>query len=136
MVLNDRFTPRCFFDYPAGLKLTVTDDGDSRYIFGDTPEGDTHFLIVFYPSPVSDLTEDYLLAQPFAADFNGPLAHLELQSGLTVFVSGRDDTPIGSTHDAFFVAGASAYQVSVVANLQEVLDRILQTWRFTAPHPL
>jgi hypothetical protein len=125
-----------FFDYPAGLKVTVTDDGESRYIFGDTPEGETHFLISVYPSPVTELTEDYLQGQSFAADFNAPFERRELPSYITAFISGRNDTPLGLTRDAFFVTGANAYQVSVAANFPELLEEILQTWLATSPRAL
>jgi hypothetical protein len=122
-----------FFDYPAGLKLYVMDDGDdSRYIFGDTPAGDTRFLITVYPSLVSELTQDHILAQPWAADFTTPLNALELPSGLTAFVSGRDDAALGVTRDAHFVHGHTAFHVSAVADLEGLFDEILQSWRFTS----
>jgi hypothetical protein len=107
------------------------DDGDdSRYIFGDTPAGDTRFLITVYPSLVSELTQDHILAQPWAVAFNAPLERLELPSGVTAFVSGRDDAALGVTRDAHFVHGWTAFHVSAVAEHEGLLDELLQTWRF------
>lgn len=122
-----------FFDYPAGLKLFVTDNGEDRVIFGDTPDGDTRFLITAYPSPISEFTDDYILAQPWALDFNAPLERLELPSGVTAFVSGRDDAALGVTRDAHFVHGWTAFHVSAVAEHEGLLDELLQTWRFASP---
>jgi hypothetical protein len=121
-----------FFDYPAGLKLFVTDNGEDRVIFGDSPEGETHFMIVFYPYPFSEpLTEDTIREQ-FGAEITSPIEHLALPSGDTAFLSGRDKTSLGATRDALFTHNGTAYQVSVVAHFDELLDRILQTWRFTS----
>jgi hypothetical protein len=123
-----------FFDYPAGLKIFVTDNGEDRVIFGDTPEGETRFLITAYPYPLDEpLTEELIEAQPFAADFTSPLDRVELPSGVTAFVSGRDDEALGVTRDAHFVHGQTAFHVSAVAEHKGLLDELLQTWGFTAP---
>jgi hypothetical protein len=121
-----------FFDYPAGIEIYVVDDGDARYIFGDTPEGETHFLITVYPALVLELTEEHILAQPWAGELTTPLNTLELPSGVTAFVSGRDNAALGVTRDAHFVHGQTAFHVAAVAAVETLLERILQTWRFTS----
>jgi hypothetical protein len=122
-----------FFDYPVGLKLFVTDNGEDRVIFGDTPEGETHFMIVFYPYPFSEpLTEDTIREQ-FGAEITSPIEHLALPSGDTAFLSRRADTPLGPTRDALFTHNGTAYQVSVVADFEDLFNQILQSWRFTSP---
>src|SRR5438445_2571590 len=53
-----------FFDYPAGLKITVTDDGDSHVIFGDTATGETRLMVVASPYDLNTpLTEDIIRDQ-------------------------------------------------------------------------
>jgi hypothetical protein len=79
-----------FFDYPAGLKLFGTDNGEDRLIFGDTREGDTHFLITAYPHVLDGpLTEELIEAQPFAAEFISSIDRVTLPSGVTAFLSQR-----------------------------------------------
>jgi hypothetical protein len=123
------------FDYPKGLKVTVTDDGDSRYVFGNTSRGDTHFMIVSYPYPyATPLTEDVIRGESFAADFTGPITRKVLPSGVTAFLSGRADTPLGATRDALFdydeIAG---FQVSVPSDLEGLFNEIVESWRFISP---
>lgn len=123
-----------FFDYPAGLKITVTDDGDSHVIFGDTPDGETRLMIVAYPYVLPEpLTEEVIRAQSFAADITSPIDRMTLPSGTTAFLSRRADTPLGATRDALFVHNGTAYQVSVVADFGELFDEILQSWQFVSP---
>jgi hypothetical protein len=126
-----------FFDYPAGLKLFVTDNGEDRVIFGDTPEGETRFMITAYPYVLTEpLTEEIIQAQPFAADFTSPVERLALPSGATAFLSARNDAALGATRDAHFVHGETAFHVSVVADFEDLFNGILQSWRFVSPPTL
>lgn len=123
------------FDYPAGLKLVVTDNGEDHIIFGDTPDGDTRFMIVSYPYTLAEpLTEDIIQAQ--FADITSAIDRVVLPSGATAFVSGREEASLGPTRDALFVHSQTAFQVSVVANFEELFHEILQSWRFTPPTAL
>lgn len=123
-----------FFDYPAGLKLVVTDNGEDHLIFGDTPDGDTRFLITAYPYVLNEpLTEDIIEAQPFASDITSSIDRVILPSGATAFISRRADTPIGATRDALFVHNGTVYNVSVVADFEGIFNQVLQSWRFVPP---
>jgi len=123
-----------FFDYPAGLKLFVTDNGEDRVIFGDTPEGETRFMITAYPYVLAEpLTEEIIQAQPFAADFISLVERLALPSGATAFLSARNDAVLGATRDAHFVHGETAFHVSAVADREDLFNRVLQSWRFAHP---
>ena len=123
-----------FFDYPAGFKVTVSDDGDSHTIFGDTPKGDTQFMVVSYPwAMTGPLTAEYIRGQSFADQLTSPIEPISLLPGISAFITGRTDTPLGATRDALFLHDGVAYQVSVVTAQRELFDGILQTWRFTSP---
>jgi hypothetical protein len=122
-----------FFDYPAGLKLFVMDNGEDRVIFGDTPEGETHFMITAYPYVLDEpLTEEVIQAQPFAADFTSPIESIALPSGMTAFISSRDASALGATRDAHFASGETGFHVSAIADSEQLLQDILQSWRFTS----
>ena len=126
-----------FFDFPKGLTVTVADETDSRFVFGDTSTGDTNFMVVSYPYELTEpLSEDVLLAQSSAADFIAPITRRSLPSGITAFLSQRARTPLGATKDAFFVHDGIIYQVSVVMSLDNLLTQILDSWRFAPPRPL
>lgn len=120
-----------FFDYPAGLKLTVTDNGEDHTIFGDTPAGETRLMIVASPYLLHEpLSEEGIRAQPFAADITSPIERITLPDGTTAFLFRRTDTPLGPTRDAFIVHGETIYQVSVAASFENALTHILESWRF------
>jgi hypothetical protein len=119
-----------FFDYPAGMKLSVTDDGDSHVIFGDTPEGKTRILITAYPYVLDEPLSQELILDQFGNDITPPIEPRGLSSGLPAFVFRRADTPMGATRDALFVHNGTAYQVSVAADFAELFNEILESWRF------
>ena len=118
-----------FFDYPAGLKITVTDDGDSHVIFGDTPEGETRLMVVAYPYVLDEPLTGELIQTQFGDAITSPIAPLPLSLG-TAFTFQRTDTPLGATQDALFTHGGVAYQVSATASSTELFNRVLDTWRF------
>lgn len=121
-----------FFDYPAGLKLTVTDVGEDHTIFGDTPDGETRLIVVAYPYVLDEPLTGELIQAQFGDAITSPIARLPLSIGIA-FTFQRADTPLGATRDALFVAGDTAYQVSAVADYETLFNGILQTWRFTSP---
>jgi hypothetical protein len=122
-----------FFDYPTGLKLTVTDNGDEHDVFGDASNGDTRLMVVAYPYTLDEpLTGEMIRAQ-FGHDITSPIDRIALPSATTAFLFQRTDTPLGPTRDALFVHGATAYQVSAAEQSQELFDTVLETWRFTSP---
>jgi hypothetical protein len=117
------------FDYPDMLSLSVTDLGEDHTIFGDTADGETRLLIVAYPYVLDEpLTEDIIQAQ--FADITSPIDPVVLPSGATAFLSRRADTTLGPTRDALFVHYGTVYQVSVVADFEDLFNQILQSWRF------
>src|SRR5437660_7495366 len=100
-----------FFDYPAGLKITVTDDGDdSHVIFGDTANGETRLMVVTSPYDLNTpLTED-MIRDEFA-DITPPVDRTSLPSGITAFLFRRAAATIGATRVALFVHIGMLYQV-------------------------
>jgi hypothetical protein len=123
------------FDYPDMLSLSVTDLGEDHTIFGDTADGETRVLIVAYPYVLDEpLTEDIIQAQ--FADITSTIERVLLPSGATAFISHRAETTLGATRDALFVHYRTVYQVSAVADFEELFNQILQSWRFTSPTTL
>jgi hypothetical protein len=121
------------FDYPVGLKITVTDDSDDHVIFGDTPSGETRLMIVAYPYVLDEpFTEKSIRAQPFADDIISPIESSALPDGTTAFLFRRADTPLGPTHDALFVHNGAIYQVSAGADFEALFAAILTTWHFVS----
>lgn len=104
-------------------------------IFGDTPEGETRLLIVSYPYVLDEpLTEEIIRAQ--FADITSAIDRVALPSGATAFLSQRADTTLGATRDALFTHNGIAYQVSIVADFENLFNQILESWRFTSPATL